>query len=550
MADLGALNQQLSANLAKAKESSKRISESEGKHNREFGSQPTVGKSGSKNPGVLGVLSKAKDQCSKTGENYSEAPAGNPKDPDKKDDNAQAKVIEKHDSEVKKAKATAPTVASQDPGPILEAMLKADPGNVVGAVQKSLQAMMMVKMMDKLTSPAGIASMAAGAMGGGLGGLAKAVGVGAMLGGLGAAMPALQGALSGSVLGALNTGMQGMVSGNPVGALASTVVQEAAGTVAAVTSAVASLDPAYVIGTAAVLGGPALGLTPGSLAHTIALTTPGNVIKTSALIRGVAIASTLEVVDSFMHDKLGDIPKLMGDEHVGIAMAHIPVMERGIGGAVVGTLHEAGMIPGELAGPYISGAVGAISGGLAGAVGGALSGGNIGGVLGGALGGAIGGAIGGGVAGIVDGGLNKILGGPLSGLTGMASKLLPNIGGNILGTIAAHASIPSVGAAMQQATKALGLAAKGFQVTKMFGDGLPEQVANLHDSMVAGVVKNAINGAIQGAVQGAVAGAISNAFPTTMVAQCNGVRITVTAGRVSPATAIAAGAIAGAFSRL
>ena len=524
--------------------------ENGGKIDNEYGSNPVVGKPGFKNPGTLGLLADVEKQLKKVGEKYSEAPAGNSKDPADKATNAQAKVIKKHDSEVRKAKSSAPTVASQDPGPILEAMLKADPGNVIGAVQKSLQAMTMMKMMDKLTSPAGIASMAAGAMGGGLGGLAKSVGVGAMLGGLGAAMPALQGALTGSALGALNSGMEGMVSGNPVGALASAVVQEAAGTVAAVTSAVTSLDPAYIIGTAATLGGPALGLTPGSLAHTIALTTPGNVIKTSALIRGVAIASTLEVVDSFMQDKLGDIPRLMGDEHIGIATAHIPVMEQGIGGAIVGTLHEAGMIAGDIAGAYIGGAVKDITGGLADAVSGALGGGNIGGVLGDVMGGAIGGAISGGISGIVDGGLNKILGGPLSGLTGMATKLLPNIGGNILGTITAHAGIPSVGAAMQQATKTLGLASKGFKVTNVFGAGLAEQVAGLHDSMVAGVVKNAINGAIQGAVQGAVAGAISNAFPTTMVAQCNGVRITVTAGRVSPAAAAVAGAITGAFSQL
>lgn len=527
--------------------------EPDGNINRAFGSYVLLGKDKSENPGVLGNLPSREQLWSKTGENWGRLPSlGKEEDDKDKKKSAVTKNKAQTDKQVpKNLKSDNPTAASQDPGKeIIEAVMAADPGNIAGAVQKALQAMMMIKMMDKLSSPAGIASMAAGAMGGGLGGLAKAVGTGAMLGGLGAAMSSLQASLPGSQLGALNLGMQGMISGNPVGALAATAVAAAADTVATLAGASSIIDPYAGINAAVKLGGPTLGLTPGDLAYRIALSSQGTTIKTSNIIRGVAVATTLEVVDSFMQDQLGIIPKLGGDEHIGIATAHIPVMERGIGVGIVGTLHEAGMIAGDIVGDYLGGAVSNITGGLADAVGGAL--GDVGGVLGDALGGAIGGAISGGVSGIVDAGLNKLLGAPLSGMMGVAGKLLPNVAGSIGNVVGVHAikgglAAGAISGAMNEATKALGLAATGFKITNVFGPGLAEQVADMHDSMVVGVVKNAIAGAVEGAVSGALANSMR---PTIMKAQCNGVRITVAAQSISPGQAAVVGAIQGAFSQL
>ena len=529
----------------------KKSLEPDGKIDRKKGSVTTLKNDGTKNPGNLKALT-AKDKLHKTsGTNYGRSGVGQEEDPSDKEANAQKIAKEETDKQVpKNLKSNNPTAASQDrEKEIIEAVMAADPGNIAGSIQKALQAMMMIKMMDKLSSPAGIASMAAGAMGGGLGNLAKAVGTGAMLGGLGAAMPALQAALPGSQLGALNLGMQGMVSGNPVGALAAASVAAAADTVATLTGAAAVINPYAGINAAVKLGGPTLGLTPGDLAYRIALSTPGTKINTTALIRNVAVASTLEVVDSFIQDQLGNIPKLGGDEHISIATDHIPIMGYGVGNAMVGTLHEAGLIAGDVAGAYIGGAVKEITGDLANAVSGALGGGNIGGVLGNVMGGAIGGAISGGVAGIVDAGLNKLLGAPLSGMLGAVSSILPNIAGDILNNVAEHAltdGADAVQAGMKDATKALGLAAQGFKITNVFGPGLAEQVADMHDSMVAGVVKNAIAGAVQGAVRSAVAGAL----PTTMQTVCNGVRINVAAQVLKPGQAAVVGAIQGAFSQL
>ena len=514
----GAAADKLNANLAKIKKTPTTVKGTEtkektqsveptGKMDRELGSYTTFGKDKALNPNVLNnVLGNTApaNLLSTSGVNYGRSSFGVEKDESFKDDNAQLRAKKQNDERVKKnQKADNPTAASQDPKKeIIEATMAADPTNISGTVQKALHSMMMIKMLDRLSSPAGIAAMAAAAMGGGLGGLARAVGTGAMLGGLSAAMPALQLSLPGSHLGALNLGMQGMISGNPVGVLAAASVAAAADTV--------------------------------------------------ATLRGVAIASTLEVVDSFMQDQLGVIPKLYGNEHIIIANDHIIIMEQGIGRATVQTLLDAGFIAGELAGAYLAGRIDTMPSALAGAVSGALVGGAVGGVLGNALGGAIGGAITGGVASIVDAGLTKLLGAPLGKMLDNATSILPNIGTHIVSNVAAHAdtiAATAVSSAMQEATKTLGLAATGFKITNVFGPGLAEQVADLHDSMVAGVVKNVIAGAVEGAIAGAVAGAVSRAFPTTLVAYCNGVRITVSA-RVNPAQAAAVGAIAGAFSSL
>lgn len=477
------------------------------------------------------------------------------KDPTDKKKSAVTKAKARTDEQVpNNLKADNPTAAAGDPSKeIHDAIMDVDPSNIAGSIQKALHAMVMIKMMDKLASPAGIASMAAGALGGGLGGLAKAVGAGAMLGGLSAAMPALQGSLPGSHLGALNIGMQGMITGNPVGVLAAASVATAAQTVASITGAASVINPNRSINTAVYLGGPTLGLTPESLAYRIALSTPGATIKTSNIIKGVAVATTLEVVDSFMHDQLGVIPKLAGDEHIGIATAHIPVMNYGVGNAMVSTLHTAGLIGGEVAGAYLGGAVREITGNLANAVSGALGGGNIGGVLGNVMGGAIGGAISGGVSGIVDSGLNKLLGAPLGGMLGVAGKLVPNIAGSIGNVVNVHSikgglAAGAISGAMNEATKALGLASSGFKITKVFGPGLAEQVSDMHDSMVGKVVENVLAGAIKGAVSSALANSLR---PTTMTAYTNGVRITVRAQTIAtPAQAAVVGAIAGAFSQL
>jgi hypothetical protein len=457
--------------------------------------------------------------------------------PDDTGDNAQKKAKDEKKTQVpKNLKPDNPTAASQDKDkPILEAIMSADPGNIVGAVQKALQAMVMLKMMDKLTSPAGIAAMAAGGMGGALGALSGIMGgPGSMMNLMGAAMPALQGALPLSQLGAVNLGITGMLSGNPVGALAADAVQAAAYTASAIAVAKAASTPlGQTIATAAMLGGPALGLTPNSLAYTIALSTPGTVIRKSSYVNGIAINSTLEVVDPFIQNQLGDIPQLAGDEHVIIAQNSMNQFRMGMGIPVVRQLNAANIIGGVMADSLINGITSnIINPDLSNAAANILTGAGIGALLGGAkgaIGGALLGGVTGGVGGIVDAGLNSLLGGGLGDLGGMVGKLLPDIAGGITNVIGPHSqlgnlNVGAIGGLMNETTKALSLASKEFKIASVFGSNVAEQVADVHDSMLGNVLKNAVAGAAAGAAIGAAASALA---PTTLRTVTNGVRITV-----------------------
>jgi hypothetical protein len=93
------------------------------------------------------------------------------------------------------------------------------------------------------------------------------------------------------------------------------------------------------------------------------------------------------------------------------------------------------------------------------------------------------GIVNGGISGIVDAGLSKILGSPLSGLLGNVTKLLPQIGGNITGSIASFpkSSLNSgkMNTVMQNATKAMSLSKAAHNVAQnIFGQARAEHIAD------------------------------------------------------------------------
>lgn len=387
-----------------------------------------------------------------------------------------------------------PTIASQSKDKDVHSTIKASDPQLVGQVlKKALDAMIMLKMMDKLTSPAGIHSMTSGGIGGALGALAGKVGLGAMQGSLNNVMPQLSqsGLLTSSLQTSFHDGMIGMMSGQPVGALHPNVINQSLATATAIsyaTTAIASGNSGTAVDAVAAFGGPAFGLTPGSLASKIALLGPGGVLQTSAVINGVKVNTTIVTSQNPM--TTSNIPTLNGMEHVSIAGTSAGVMSGDFSTAlkvsnpinpaiytssaaminpqtmVIGAAAMVKIVSGIMSGGpnTISTAINAPAG--------LLTSSGVGGILNN------------GVGGIISAGLTNILGVGTSGLLGSVTKLLPGIGGNISGTISSHLpktslNSGSINSLMTQATKALSLSRAAFNVAKnIFGQARSEQIAS------------------------------------------------------------------------
>lgn len=349
-------------------------------------------------------------------------------------------TVKKEASPVKKAKEVKkdqsggkldpdhPSAVSQDMSKnILDATMAANPGALGHVLGKALQSMVMLKMMDKLTSPAGILSMASGGMGGALQGLAAGVGVSSMLGALNSVMPALSvsGILNGTGTDTLHSGMMGMIDNVAVGALAAGEVAAAVSSASTISEAMGAIasGAADALDAVAAFGGPAFGLQPGSLAAKIALVGPSGRVDTSVDVGGIRVNAT--IITSSVPQLTQNIPILKGTEHIAIATAAVS--------DITGTLSDALGVNNVIG--QALGTVSDITGGVA-DLAGAFS--NISSFTPSALGG----VVNGGIAGVIDGGLTKILGFPMSGLMANASSLLPGIGGSITGALSSF-SLPA-----------------------------------------------------------------------------------------------------------
>jgi hypothetical protein len=386
-----------------------------------------------------------------------------------------------------------PSIVSQDSAKnVHDAFMSANPQSLGAVLTKAMQSMIMLKMMNKMTSPAGILSMASGGIGGALQGMAGAVGLGSMMGALNQVMPQLSvsGLLNGSATDALHTGMVGMMNNVAVGALSAAEIRAAQSTVSTVAyamNAIASGNPSGAIDAVATFGGPAFGLQPGSLAAKIALVGPSGTVKTSGIYNGVKIYTT--VTTSPNPHLTSNIPILTGAEHVAIAAAAVSNIAGGLSDAL-GVDNPVGSTLN-----FVSGATGAVSDLTAGAA--SLASGLPG--INSFTHTALGGIINGGIDNIVSAGLNKVLGVPVSGLLGAASSLLPGIGGSINDTISKAAGINidggKINTAMQNATKALALSRAEFNVAQnIFGASRAEAIVQAVDS--AANLASTIGGAI------------------------------------------------------
>ena len=371
-----------------------------------------------------------------------------------------------------------PSAVSQDMSQnILDATMAANPNALGHVLSKALQSMVMLKMMDKLTSPAGILSMASGGMGGGLQNLAKGVGVSSMLGAMNKVMPALasSGILNDTGKDTLHHGMMGMLNNVAVGALAVSEVAAATQTASTITDAMGAIAEGTLdaIDAVAHFGGPAFGMKPGSLASKIALVGPSGKVTTTVNVNGVRVNATIITSPNPLATK--NIPILKGTEHIEIATAAVS--------DITGTLSDA-LGPNNVVGKAL-GTVSDVTGGIA-----DLSSTfrNISSFSPASLGG----IVNGGISGVIDGGLNKILGFPMSGLLGNVSSLLPQIGGSITSSLSQLGSIgASVGnltEGLTNATKALSLSKAAHNVAQnIFGEARAESIANAVGSLSSAV---------------------------------------------------------------
>lgn len=420
-----------------------------------------------------------------------------PREELKKDDNAVKSVKDKHteDNKGKPTEPKNPTAGASVAAKIHDALLEVDPDQIAAPLKMALQSMNMIRMMDSMTSPAGILAMASGGIGGALGGLAGAVGLGGMQNALNGAMGGLS-AIAGvtsTMQNALQGGMMGMISGAAQGVfhpaeLAQTI--ESASILHTAMNEIASGSP-YAIDAVAQFGGPAFGLTPGSLEAKIALLGPGGQMTHTQIINGVRVNTYIQTSSIPMNNHY--MPKLNGLEHVAIAagavsdiagsISDLLGVDNPIGDALgkasdlLGDVSDVAGIAGSIG--HIGGMVGGLmQGGPASIAGGLALAGTAANVLGGAANalsaGGLAGALSSGIGGIVDGGLNKILGGPLSGLMDMAGNLIPSVGGSIMdivkkevpGIAAIGGKMPKLGETMTDSVKVLALSKKGADAAR------------------------------------------------------------------------------------
>lgn len=367
-----------------------------------------------------------------------------------------------------------PSAVSQDMSlNILDAEMAANPGALGHVLQKALSSMIMLKMMDKATSPAGILSMASGGMGGALQGLASGVGISSMLGALNKVMPALSSSpiLNNTGKDTLHHGMMGMIDNVAVGALAASEIASAMSSASTISEAMTAIHSGAsdAIDAVAHFGGPAFGLVPGSLASKIALIGPSGRIDTSVDVRGTRVNAT--IITSPAPHLTQNIPKLTGMEHVEIATVAVST--------ITGTLSDALGVNNAVG--KTLGTVSDITSGVA----------DLAGVfnkISSFTPASLGGVVNGGIEGVIDGGLTKILGFPMSGLLSNVSSLLPNIGGSITSALSglgiAGADMGNLTTGLSNATKALSLSKAAHNVAQnIFGEARAESVANAVGSL-------------------------------------------------------------------
>jgi hypothetical protein len=462
---------------------------------------PIAGKDGYKMPQGIGadgtgkVPSDSASLLSKTGYTWGlNSPVGEQQSSNTPTD---ASAVRKAKDEKKKQNPKLdpdqPTIVSQDLSKnVQDAFMSANPQSLGAVLVKAMQSMVMLKMMNKLTSPAGINSMSSGGIGGALQGVAGAVGLGSMMGALNQVMIPLStsGLLNGSATDALHAGMVGMMNNTAVGALSAQEIAAAQSTVSTVAyamNAIATGNASGAVDAIASFGGPAFGLTPGSLAARIALVGPSGRIQSSGIYNGVRIYTT--ITTSPNPHLTNNIPILTGAEHVSIATAAVSVIAGGLSDAL-GIDNPVGSTLN-----FVSKASGTVSDLTAGA--GLISGfPNINSFTHNAFGS----IINSGIDNIVSSGLNKVLGVPTSGLLGAATSLLPAIGGDIISSISeaplANVNSGKINQAMQNATKALALSRAGYNVAQnIFGASRAEQIVQAIDSSsnLAAAVGGAIN---------------------------------------------------------
>jgi hypothetical protein len=383
----------------------------------------------------------------------------NGSDTNKNSNDANALKKSKADAKNKGQDTDNPTAASSDKSmQIHDAIMSADPNALNAVLKKAVQSIVMLKMMDKLTSPAGLAGMAAGAIGGALQQLAGQVGVGPLLGALNNVMPALSmsGLLPPSMMSALHEGMMGMLTGSAVGVLTPSSVAAAASTASTIASTVATINsgnPSAAVAAVATLGGASFGLAPGSLASQIAILSPSMSFRTS--IGGVSVG----IISSPVASLASSIPSLGGSEHIAIASGAVTGIASGLGvalgiGAAASAIGNiAGLTPGGLAGILNNG-----------------------------------------ISGIESAGLQAVLGVGTSGLLGAASKLLPSVGGQLntaLGNLTRTPLNPgTIGALATNAAKAMALSRVSMNIAKsIFQKSEAEQAQEAAHNLAAFVAK-------------------------------------------------------------
>ena len=462
---------------------------------------------GIKNPGVIVAaaggsfnLPGADAALYTTKANYGSADWGAETAPTDKEVNAH-KVAKAKLAEKNAGKHTDPknaTAASQDPGKnIHDALLGADPSQAAAVLKKALQSMVMLKMMDKLTSPAGLISMASGALGGGIASIASAAGLGSLQNALNGAMPGISSLIPGSIQGALQGAMIGVLVGEATGALTPKSINNAVATTATINAAMYAIKSGQsdAVDAVASFGGPSFGLTPGTLAAKIALVGPGGVLTTTTNVNGVKVNTTVYTSTNAMTTQ--NIPTLTGMEQIYIAGLGMVNVSRTLGTAVgVGNTVSTSTvnIVNDLNDPTKSAAAAAsmnthMTNTMQAPTSSLSTATNI--ALIGLTAGALGGIINAATGDIVSQGLNKILGVGTSGLLGAVTKLLPNIGGNIQATIASH--LPktaldggAINDLMTQATKSLSLSRAAFNVAKnIFGQSQADSIASMVGSTSA-----------------------------------------------------------------
>src|SRR5208337_3782926 len=195
-----------------------------------------------------------------------------------------------------------PTVASAGPMNILLAIQSIDSNNTSGPIPKSLNAMITLNQLASMTSPGGVASAAAGALGSALQQVAGALGTSNALG---AASAMSQNVSNSTVSSVINQAVTALLTNSGAGVLSDGSVQEVNNLV----SAFASINNA----------GPTSVSSGGSLASMIAGAASGSSFNINVQANGATINQTITINQN--GPTQGQTPTYAGNEQLTIATA-------------------------------------------------------------------------------------------------------------------------------------------------------------------------------------------------------------------------------------